>query len=121
MTEIKTGRAAELLQRLFGERVTDAFRAPFVPGDPERLLSLCADAGIADAKVTRHEGTVRFASIKSLISTERACLWTLGGMLDDAQFELLLMEVERALRPFVTADGTVVFAMPALIVRAGKA
>ena len=116
MTEIKTGRAAELLQRLFGERVTDAFRAPFVPGDPERLLSLCADA-----KVTRHEGTVRFASIKSLISTERACLWTLGGMLDDAQFELLLMEVERALRPFVTADGTVVFAMPALIVRAGKA
>ena len=121
MTEIKTGRAAELLQRLFGERVTDAFRAPFVPGPPERLLSLCADAGIADAKVTRHKGTVRFASIKSLISTVRACLWTLGGMLDDAQFELLLMEVERALRPFVTADGTVVFAMPALIVRAGKA
>ena len=56
-----------------------------------------------------------------MISTERACLWTLGGMLDDAQVELLLMEVERALRPFVTADGTVVFAMPALIVRAGKA
>ena len=71
--------------------------------------------------VQHSERTVRFASIKSLISTERACLWTLGGMLDDAQFELLLMEVERALRPFVTADGTVVFAMPALIVRAGKA
>jgi ubiquinone/menaquinone biosynthesis C-methylase UbiE len=112
---------AELLQRLFGDRVADAFRTPFALGDPERLLSLCADAGIVDAKVTQHEGMVHFASIKSLISTERACVWTLGGMLDDAQFEQLLKEAEHALRPFVTADGTVAFAMPALIVTATKA
>jgi SAM-dependent methyltransferase len=111
---------AELLQRLFGEQVANAFRAPFVLGDPDRLLSLCADAGIADAKVARHEGMVRFASIQSLISTERACVWTLGGMLDDAQFERLLKEAERALRPFLTADDTVAFAMPALIVTATK-
>ena len=112
---------ADLLQRLFGDRVADAFRAPFVLGNSERLLSLCADAGIADAKVTQHEGTVRFASIESLISTERACVWTLGGMLDDAQFERLLKEAEQALQPFVTADGTVAFAMPSLIVTAAKA
>jgi SAM-dependent methyltransferase len=112
---------AELLERLFGERVADAFRAPFVLGDPDRLLSLCADAGIADVRVTQHEGMVRFASIRSLISTERACVWTLGGMLDDAQFERLLEEAEQALRPFGTADGTVAFAMPALIITATKA
>jgi ubiquinone/menaquinone biosynthesis C-methylase UbiE len=32
---------AELLHRLFGHRVADAFRAPFALGDPEQLLSLC--------------------------------------------------------------------------------
>ncbi|HKQ75078.1 MAG TPA: methyltransferase domain-containing protein [Blastocatellia bacterium] len=111
----------ELLQRLFGDRVADAFRAPFALGNPENLMSLCADAGIDGAKVTRREGTVRFASIADLISTERACVWTLGGLLDDAQFELLLREAEHALRPFVTADGMVEFMMPSLIITATKA
>jgi len=112
---------AALLQRLFGNRVADAFRAPFVLGDPERLHSLCAEAGIAGAKVTQYEGTVRFASIASLISTERACVWTLGGMLDDAQFERLLNESEQELRQFKTVDGDIAFSMPALIVTATKA
>jgi uncharacterized protein (TIGR02246 family) len=111
---------ASLLQRLFGDRVADAFRAPFVLGDPGRLLSICAKAGIPDAKVEQHRGSVRFASIKSMISTERACVWTLGGMLDDAQFEVLLKESEHALRQFVTIDGAIVFEMPALIVTATK-
>jgi SAM-dependent methyltransferase len=108
------------IERLFGNEVADAFRAPFVLGDPELLLSLCADAGIADAKVARHEGTVRFASIESLLYAERMCVWTLGGLLDDAQFEVLLKEAQQALQPFVTADGTVAFALPALVVTASK-
>jgi ubiquinone/menaquinone biosynthesis C-methylase UbiE len=112
---------AELLQRLFGERVAGAFRAPFVLGDPERLLALCADASIVGAKVAQHKGTVCFASIDSLISTERACVWTLGGMLDDAQFERLRKEAEPALRPFLIAGGMVALAMPGLIVTATKA
>jgi SAM-dependent methyltransferase len=112
---------ANLLQRLFGDRIADAFRAPFVLGDPERLLSICATAGIVDAKVARHNGSVRFASIKALISTERACVWTLGGMLDDAQFAELLKEAEQALRPFVATDRAITFEMPALVVTATKA
>jgi ubiquinone/menaquinone biosynthesis C-methylase UbiE len=111
---------ANLLQRLFGDRVADAFRAPFVLGDPERLLSICAAAGIADAKVARHAGRVRFASMRSLISTERACVWTLGGMLDDTQFAELLKEAEPALKPFVGTDGAIAFEMPALILTATK-
>jgi ubiquinone/menaquinone biosynthesis C-methylase UbiE len=111
---------AGLLQRLFGERVAQAFRAPFALGDERRLLSLCAEAGIAGAKVARHAGTVRFASIAALISTERACVFTLGGLLEDAQFERLLEEAEQALRPFAGADGKVAFEMPALIVTAAK-
>ncbi len=109
---------AELLQRLFGDAVADAFRAPFVLGDEATLLALARDAGISDARVTRHDGKVRFASIDALVSTERACVWTLGGLLDDAQFERLRAESQRALAPFVDASGEIVFAMPALIVTA---
>lgn len=114
------GELASTLQSLFGDRVAEAFRAPFVLGDPESLLALCTDANVPGATVTRHERTVRFTSIRELISTERACIWTLGGMLDDAQFETLLKESEQALRPYVTADGEVAFAISALIIEATK-
>lgn len=111
---------AELLHRLFGQRVAEAFRAPFASGDSEGLRSLCADAGVKGADVARHDGTVRFASVESLVSTERACVWTLGGLLDDAQFGRLREQAEESLRPFVAADGEVVFVMPALILKARK-
>jgi SAM-dependent methyltransferase len=111
----------DLLRRLFGDGVAGAFRAPFVLGDAEKLHSLCSDAGIFDAQVTRHDGMVRFASIRSLVSTERACVWTLGGILDEEQFETLAREAERALQHFVGRDGALAFAMPALIITAAKA
>jgi SAM-dependent methyltransferase len=110
-----------LLQRLFGDRVADAFRAPFVLGDPIRLKSICAEAGIDGASVARRDGQVRFASIEALISTERACIWTLGGLLDDAQFARLLDAARQEFKLFAAADGTVAFGMPALIVTASKA
>ena len=110
-----------LLRRLFGRHVAGAFRAPFVLGDSKKLLSLCAAAGILNAKVTRHDGAVHFASIRSLVSTERACVWTLGGVLNDEQFESLSAQSEQELQAFVGNDGTLTFAMPALIITAAKA
>jgi ubiquinone/menaquinone biosynthesis C-methylase UbiE len=110
----------ELLHRLFGESVAQAFRAPFVCGDRAQLLAACTEAGIANASVTRHDGMVRFASIDSLVSTERACVWTLGGLLDDAQFDRLLSEARESLHPFVGAEGKVEFVMPALIITASR-
>ena len=107
---------ASLLERLFGKRVADAFRAPFVLGDPGALRALCAEAGIAGASIVPREGTVRFASIDALVSTERACAWTLGGLLDDDQFERLRREAQVMLAPFVDDGGTVAFAMPALLI-----
>lgn len=68
----------------------------------------------------QRNGKVRFESIDAMVSTERACVWTLGGVLTDEQFERLLDESETALRPFVTDDGAIEFDMPSLIVRAGK-
>jgi len=111
---------AALLDRLFGRRVGDAFRAPFVLGDVTALQTLCAEAGIEEASVAPRDGTVRFDSIDALVSTERACVWTLGGLLDDDQFERLRREAQDAFRPFVEAGGRVAFAMPALLITAQK-
>jgi SAM-dependent methyltransferase len=111
---------ATLLERLFGDHIANAFRAPFVLGDAERLRSLCARAGIKGAKVKQLQGKVHFASIASLVSTERACVWTLGGLLDDTQFNRLMTEAEEVLQGFTEADGSVVFDMPALIIIATK-
>ena len=109
----------ELLHRLFGEPVAQGFRAPFSLGDRKRLEAIVADAGIG-GRVTRHEGTVHFDSIAALVATERACAWTLGGLLDEAQFTRLLDEAEESLRPFVDAKGRIAFGMPALVIQAEK-
>ncbi len=61
---------------------------------------------------------MRFPSIEALVSTERACVWTLGGLLDDARFERLLVEAQHELQPFVQSDGSVAFEMPALLITA---
>jgi ubiquinone/menaquinone biosynthesis C-methylase UbiE len=107
---------AALLDRLFGQRVGDAFRAPFALGNAARLRALCDAAGLDGASITARDGTVRFASIDALVSTERACAWTLGGLLDEAQFERLRTEAQSVLRPFRSSDGAVAFPMPALLI-----
>jgi SAM-dependent methyltransferase len=111
---------AKLLDRLFGAEVGEAFRAPFVLGDPEELGRIAAAAGIEGASVREQIGSVRFRTIAELVATERACVWTLGGLLDQGQFELLLRESEEALKPFTDEDGMVCFDMPALILTARK-
>lgn len=111
---------AGLLDRLFGRAVGDAFRAPFVLGDADELRRIATAAGIEGAAVAERVGAVRFPSIAALVSTERACVWTLGGILDADQFERLLRESETALAPFAGSGGNVVFDMPALILTAQK-
>jgi SAM-dependent methyltransferase len=111
---------AGLLDRLFGREAGDAFRAPFVLGDADALCRIAAAAGIDGAAVEERVGTVRFRSIAELVSTERACVWTLGGILDEEQFERLLRASEAELAPFADGDGTVAFDMPALILTARK-
>jgi SAM-dependent methyltransferase len=110
------GALAALLGRLFGDKVAGAFRAPFAIGDADLLAALARQAALPYVEVLSRSATVRFASIDALVSTERACIWTLGGLLDVGLFERLLHEARRVLAPFVQRDGSVAFEMPALII-----
>lgn len=111
---------AALLDRLFGQAVGDAFRSPFSAGDPDHLRRIAEQAGFPDPAVARRSRSVEFPSIEALVSTERACAWTLGGLLDDAQFAVLQREAETALAPFVDRGGEVRFEMPALVLTAQR-
>jgi SAM-dependent methyltransferase len=109
-----------LLGRLFGPAIADAFRAPFALGDADRLRTIFAEGGAPEAEVTRRDGVVRFPSIDALVAAERACVWTLGGLLDDDQFARLRDAAARDLRRHCGPDGDVAFSMPALIMAAGR-
>jgi SAM-dependent methyltransferase len=108
-----------LLQRLFGERIADALRAPYALGDPTELAALAAEVDIP-ATITTREGTARFPSIEAWVHTDVKG-WTLADMIDDDQYQLLQREAPTALARFVRPDGSVLFDAPAHILCATKA
>jgi SAM-dependent methyltransferase len=110
---------ATLLQRLFGDRIANELRTPFLLGDPETLRSLFAQAGIVGVDICTSLGTARFPSIESWVRTDVKG-WTLADLIDDAQYRLLLLEAEPALQPYTRADGMVAFDAPAHIVTVRK-
>jgi SAM-dependent methyltransferase len=111
----------ELLRELFGTNVAGAMHAPFALGDRHELLRLLVGAGAAGVEVKTQPGTVSFVSADAMISTERACVWTLGGLLDEQQFAQLRQRAPGVLQPFIRSDGGVQFDCPAHIVYATKA
>lgn len=109
-----------LLQRLFGERVADALRAPFVLGDPEALRALFTQAGVPGVEIATRDGTARFPSIDAWVHTDVKG-WTLADMIDDAQYQTLRREAAKVLAVYEQDDGTVALRSPAHIVTATKA
>ncbi len=108
-----------LLQRLFGDEIAGALRAPYGLGDRDALACLFADAGIMDAHVRLHEGRARFPSIESWVHTDVKG-WTLADLIDERQYVLLQERAQAELTPFVDPDGKVDFRHPAMIVSATK-
>ena len=108
-----------LLERLFGDDVADALRAPFCMGDAANLHKLFADAGAHAPEVRTLKGTARFPSIESWIYTDVKG-WTLADMIDDRQYDKLQQEAQAALASFVTTDGSVEFDAPANLLVASK-
>lgn len=108
-----------LLRRLFGAPAADALGTPFVLGDPEELRALFAAAGLGEARIETQTGTARFASIEAWVHTDVKG-WTLADMIDEAQYQRLLVAARRELAVYADAEGGVAFPTPAHIVSATK-
>jgi hypothetical protein len=91
--------------------------APFVLGDQSELAKLYADSGIPGAKVTLHEGSIRFPSVSEFVRIEVKGS-PLADMLSDDAMQALAAESEGALVEFVVPSGEIVMPMDAHIVTA---
>ena len=68
----------DIAARRCGREAADVLAAPFVLGDQVELAELYVKSGVPGAKVTLHEGSIRFASVKEFIRVEGERL-TPGG------------------------------------------
>jgi len=107
-----------LLERLFGERIAGALRAPYVLGDRQTLAALAAQAGIP-AQIATYHGVACFPSIEAWVHTDVKG-WTLADLIDETQYRQLLRAAQAELGHFVQANGNVRFDAPAHILSARK-
>ena len=112
----------DLFERMAGTSAANALRAPFVLGDSKVLAELCEQAGIAAPAVTKRVGKGRFPSVRTMVEADlRGWLPVMGVHLSDELIEEILQAAETAMRDYVTAEGTVEFDAPALIVSGTRA
>jgi SAM-dependent methyltransferase len=109
----------EIAVRQCGREAADVLAAPFVLGDQVELAELLVDSGITGAKVTLHEGSIRFPSIQEFLRIEVKGS-PLAEMLSDDALQALAAESEGALAEFVVPSGEIVMPMDAHIVTASK-
>jgi SAM-dependent methyltransferase len=109
----------DVADRQCGREAADVLAAPFVLGDRVELAKLVADSGISGAKVTLHEGSIRFPSVQEFIRIEVKGS-PLAEMLSDDAMRALADESEHALAEFVVPSGEIVMPMDAHIVTASK-
>ena len=105
-----------LLDRVVGPEAAAALLVPFSVGTESDVRRLVAPV-LPQLTVEEREGTARFESLESWVSTDIRG-WTLNGMIDDATYEVLLGEARAELAPFVGTDGRVSFPAPALVASA---
>lgn len=110
-----------LVERVAGSVAAEPLRAPFALGEPARLAELCAEAGVAGARIAFREGEGRFPSIRTMLEADlRGWLPLMGVVLEEDLIAEILRQAEDELRSYLTPEGTVAFASPALLVTAAK-
>ena len=112
---------AALLDRLFGTTVGDAFRAPFVLGDEGRLLALCADCRRArrEGRAATGHGALRLRSTRwCRPSAPASGRW--AGCSTTRSSRACGPRRSPCSSRSSNAGGQVAFAMPALLICAGK-
>ena len=110
----------DIAARQCGREAADVLAAPFVLGDQAELAELYVSSGISGAKVSLHEGSIRFPSVQEFIRIEVRGS-PLAEMVSDDVMQTLAAESETALAEFVGPSGEIVMPMDAHIVTASKA
>jgi ubiquinone/menaquinone biosynthesis C-methylase UbiE len=106
----------ELLAEEIGDWAAEAVRTPFCLGSREDLGDVLRQS-FEDVTVVRHDGQARFPSLENWLYTEIRG-WTLAEHLDDEHYQRLRRAAAARFGQFVTSDGSVRFAVPALIASA---
>ena len=110
-----------LLERLAGRRAADALRAPFVLGERQTLAGLFAGAAASAIDIATQTGTAQFPSLSVMIEADlRGWLPVMGVELTEDQIGHIVQEAKNVLGSYVTAEGRVVFELPAHLVTAVK-
>jgi len=111
-----------LVQRIAGQRAADALRAPFALGDAAEVIALFTAAGASRVSATRHLGTAKFPTVRSMVEADVfGWLPLMGAPLTQDQSDQVLKEADEVLNPYVTTDGKVEFRISAHIVIGTKA
>lgn len=105
-SQVGYGRFAEVVARHAGPDAVELFGTYWKLGDLDHCASLLERAGLrATATVTR-EGKARFPSIDDFVTTEVEST-PLLERIDDDVYGWIRRDAREALRPFLTASGTV--------------
>ena len=109
----------QILESVAGAHAAAPLRAPFDLGERDILASLCAEAGLAGARIETYDGVSRFPDIRTLVEADlRGWLPVMGVILGDEQIEQVVAKAEQTLQSYLTRDGQVSFLSPAHIVTA---
>ena len=108
-----------LLKRLFGDKIADELRMPYSMGDKKLLADLFGEAGVTNPIIETMTRTSRYPSVEQWMHMDVKG-WTIGDMINDEQYEQLIVEAHKDMKQFVQPDGQVFFPSPAHIVTATR-
>ena len=103
----------DLVERHLGPEAGEPIRASFALGDVDTIRSLLASSGFADVEAASVEATARFPSIRDWVEAEVRG-WV-GGDFPEERYAALLADAERTLVRYERGDGSVEFALPAIL------
>ncbi len=109
----------QLVEDVCGSKAANMLREPYAFGDLALLKAECSDAGFPIMTVDTIEGMAKFASVREWLEAEIKTS-PVQHLISGEQFETLQTKAEKALRPFTTSDGRVLFHAPAHIATAVK-
>ncbi len=107
---------AGVVRDVAGDLAADALLAPFRLGR-ESVLQRLLGLAFPDVTIATHVGRARFPSLAAWLTTEVRA-WTLDDLVTEEQYVEMVARAPTDLGRFRTPDGTVDFAVPALVATA---